>query len=110
VPAVVGEDAGTADAHDGAGGGSGLVGERLCRATEGEQVELGPGEIAVVGRLTAQGPEAVGVAPVADFESRDHYQREYCENYDSGHGSNLATNQIPPQLALLTIMHKFLPY
>jgi hypothetical protein len=104
---VMSEDPGATNAGHAAGVGDGLVGERLCRATEGEQVELGPGEIAVVGNPAAFGPvsEPGGVAPVAAFESRDHYQREYYENNDSGHGSNHAINQIQPQLALLTVFH-----
>jgi hypothetical protein len=40
--------------------------------------------------------------PVAAFESRDHGQREYCEDNDSGHGSKYSIAQIQPQLAILT--------
>jgi hypothetical protein len=81
--------------------GEWLAGEGLNRAAEGEQVELGPGEIAVFGTPGAVGSvsEPGGVPPIAAFESRDHCQHEYCENDDSGHGSNYALRQIPPQLA-----------
>jgi hypothetical protein len=104
TPVVVGEMPGPAEADDAAGGRERLVGEGLGCAPKGEQVELGPGQIAVV-----RNPGAVGVVsepgcmpPVAAFESRDHGQREYYEDDDSGHGSNYPIAQIQPQLALLT--------
>jgi hypothetical protein len=70
------------------------------------QVQLGPGQVTVTRRAIQVG----GVPTVADLECCDQGQYEYCDHHDSVHGSNLATNQIQPQLALLTVFIKFLPY